>query len=113
MQKKMTRDGKKTKISAIIERGLKGVRRSKREGSGSYTVYTMARQSALRLIHEKDRRGRLAGDLGSYCASREDKSSLPTPPRLPGGRGKSDFSPIERGNVRRAVDGDVTVLCGR
>lgn len=57
---------------------LKGVRKGAQSGadrrgeiSGLYTVYTIARQSALRLIHEKDRRGRLAGDLGSYCASRE------------------------------------------
>lgn len=61
------------------EGGSKKAQRRERIGNdgtgrgytGSYTVYTMARQSALRLIQEKDRRGRLAGDLGSYCASRE------------------------------------------
>lgn len=71
-------DTKNRKIDGMTTEGSKGVcldehrRRGEGRGTGiSYTVYTMARQSALRLIHEKDRRGRLAGDLGSYCASRE------------------------------------------
>jgi len=68
----MMRGGKKRKIVSSWKGGWRDSKEQKRGGgSGSYTVYTMAKQSALRLIHEKNRRGRLAGDLGSYCASRE------------------------------------------
>lgn len=72
-KKKMMRDRKERKSKDYrwwFKERLKGAQRSKKGGSGLYTVYTMARQSALRLIYEKDRRGRLAGDLGSYCLAR-------------------------------------------